>query len=103
MSSIAKVGHKGKGICNHGAKCCPHSVTIFLTKGSGNSNVNSSSIVRKGDGVKTTCPHCGKGVVAAGASNTFCNGSPVARKGDKVKLNAGNGSITQGSPNSTAS
>lgn len=92
--SIANKVSKGKGICNHGQRCCPHNVTIYTINGSADSNAEGSGIVGKGDSVKTTCPHCGKGNVTGASNTVLVNGKGVARKGDKVKLGGGNGNIT---------
>lgn len=100
MAEISTIGHIGQGVCDHGMKCCPHTVKITLVQGSPDTKTNGSSVARRGDKVATTCPHCGKGVIVGGASDTIVNGSGVARKGDKVSLPGGSGVITQGSPDS---
>lgn len=90
----ANLFSEGQGICNHGADCCPHNVTIYTINGSENVNSGGAGQVRLLDDVVTTCPHCGHGIVTSASNTVITNGLGSARLTDDVTLDAGNGTIT---------
>ena len=98
MPRVARKGDYHKGICGHGADCCPHSVSGPIIEGSPNVNSNSKAIARIGDKVIHDCPHCGTGHIVEGSSSVFSNGKSVSRIGDAVVYPGGGGVIIEGSP-----
>ena len=98
MSRFARVTDEHKGICGHGAPCCPHNVTGTIVSGSSNVFVNDLQAARLGDRVEHNCPHCGTGHISSASVSVFANGIPVARLGDNVTY-PGGGIITTASDN----
>ena len=96
MPAAARVTDTHSGICDHGEKCCPHSVTGTITDGSTDVEINGLKAARKGDPVEHNCPHCGTGNISSCSSTVFHNGIS-ARKGDSVTYPGGGGVITSGS------
>ena len=97
MPSIARVGDEHRGICGHGAPCCPHHVVGTITEGSPGANANSRPVARLLDDVVHNCPHCGIGHVASSSVTVRANGIGAARIGDTVVYPGGWGLITTAS------
>ena len=102
MSQLARVSDEHRGICSHGAPCCPHSVVGTITQGSPNVNANGLPVARLGDAVVHNCPHCGTGNVSSSSGTVRANGIGVARLGDAVTYPGGGGTITTASGNTKA-
>ncbi|GHU52648.1 hypothetical protein AGMMS49975_08890 [Clostridia bacterium] len=99
MPGVARKTDTHKGICSHGAPCCPHSVTGIIIEGSPNSNANGLPVARFGDAVEHNCPHCGTGNVSSASGTVNANGKGVARLGDTVTYPGGSGTIVTASEN----
>ena len=97
MPSIARIGDEHKGTCNHGAPCCPHSVTGTITGGSNDTLTNGRGTARLNDGVIHDCPHCGTGYISSASGNVKTDGRGIARLGDAVTYPGGSGTITAAS------
>ena len=87
------------GICNHGAKCCPHTVVGKYPAGSPNVKGDAVGMVRVGDYCTTSCPHCGMGIAGLGSQTVKANGRNMARIADNVVLGSGMGQNTTGKHN----
>jgi len=98
MSQIARVTSEHRGVCGHGATCCPHVVVGTIVQGSPDVFVDGLQVARLNDMVVHNCPHCGTGRVASASSKVIANGVPVARMGDSVMYPGGSGVISSGSP-----
>ena len=98
MPAVARVGDTHKGICSHGASCCPHNVSGPIVSGSPNVIANGSPVARLGDAVTHDCPHCGTGEISSASETVKANGIGVARIGDSVVYPGGGGTIVSGSP-----
>ncbi|MEH6943380.1 PAAR domain-containing protein [Bacillus sp. JJ722] len=96
---MARVTDKHEGTCNHGAPCCPHSVSGPIVEGSTNTFTNGMKQARDNDLVSHDCPHCGTGKIVASSTTVKVNGKAIARLGDKVIYPGGNGVIVGGSNN----
>lgn len=74
------------GTCNHGLKCCPHTVVGMIISGSPDVKYDGLSVARFGDFTISDCPHCGGagGVCIGGAPKNTINGMPGHKKGDPV-------------------
>ena len=97
MPQLARVTDEHRGICNHGAPCCPHSVVGAIVEGSPDVFVNGLQAARLDDRVEHNCPHCGTGHISSASGSVFANGIPVARLGDAVTYPGGGGTITTAS------
>jgi len=102
MARIARRTDEHRGICDHGAQCCPHSVIGSIIEGSVNSLADGLEIARLNDRVMHNCPHCGTGTISSASSSVMVDGIGVARIGDTVTYPGGGGIITTGSPKSFA-
>lgn len=98
MINVARVTDRHEGICDHGAPCCPHSVTGPIVEGSPNVITNGLLQARDGDLVHHNCPHCGIGWIVASTETVFVNNKKIARLGDKVVYPGGSGKIVEYSP-----
>ena len=98
MSQTARVTDEHRGICGHGAKCCPHTVVGTIIQGSPDISVNGLQVARLNDRVVHNCPHCGVGWISSASGSVLANGIPVARLGDTVTYPGGTGIITTASP-----
>ena len=97
MPNVARKTDEHRGICNHGAPCCPHNVVGIVSEGSPMVFVNSLPVARLGDGVVHDCPHCGTGHITSASATVFANGIKIARIGDEVTYPGGKGEITEAS------
>lgn len=102
MSRFARVTDQHKGICGHGAPCCPHSVSGPIVEGSPDVVTNGLQQARDGDLVHHDCPHCGIGWIVASSETVFVNDKKIARLGDVVTYPGGSGKIVEGSPDAFA-
>ena len=98
MTRIARVTDEHRGVCSHGAPCCPHSVVGRIVTGSPDVFANGFHVARLNDRVKHNCPHCGTGHISSASGSVFANGMPVARLGDSVTYPGGSGTIAAASP-----
>ena len=94
MPALARVTDEHRGICGHGAPCCPHSVVGTIIQGSPDTNANGLPVARLNDSIEHNCPHCGTGHVSSCSSTVKANGIGVARLGDSVTYPGGGGTIT---------
>ena len=99
MPNVARVTDEHRGICSHGAPCCPHNVIGTIVKGSPDVFANKLQVARLGDMVEHNCPHCGIGWVTSSSSTIMANSIGVARLGDDVTYPGGSGTITTASSN----
>ena len=99
MPQIARVTDEHRGICGHGADCCPHNVVGEIVEGSPDTFANGLQVARLGDMVEHDCPHCGIGWISSSSSTVRANGIGVARLGDAVTYPGGGGTITTASGN----
>jgi len=99
MAQAARVTDEHRGICNHGAPCCPHIVVGTIVEGSPDTNINGLAAARLNDAVVHNCPHCGTGFVSSASGTVRANGIGVARLGDSVTYPGGGGTITTASGN----
>ena len=97
MPQSARVTDEHRGICGHGAPCCPHSVVGTIVEGSPDTNINGLPAARLGDLVIHNCPHCGIGWVTSSSGTVNINGRGAARLGDVVTYPGGGGVITTAS------
>ena len=97
MPASARVTDEHRGICGHGAPCCPHSVVGTIVQGSPDTNINGLAAARLNDAVVHNCPHCGTGYVSSASGTVNINGIPAARLGDSVTYPGGGGTITTAS------
>ena len=102
MPRAARVTDEHRGVCSHGADCCPHSVVGTITSGSPDVFINGLRAARLNDTVRHNCPHCGTGFVSSASGSVFANGAPVARLGDRVTYPGGRGTITTANDTVTA-
>jgi uncharacterized Zn-binding protein involved in type VI secretion len=98
MPRVARLTDEHRGICGHGAPCCPHSVVGTIIEGSPDTNANALPVARLNDNVIHDCPHCGTGYVSSASDTVIVNGRGVARLGDSVTYPGGGGTITTASP-----
>jgi len=94
MPQAARITDEHRGICNHGAPCCPHSVVGEITEGSPDAYFGGLKAARLGDGATHNCPHCGTGNISSASRTVNVNGKGVARLGDEVTYPGGSGVIT---------
>ena len=99
MPQTARIKDEHRGICNHGAPCCPHEVAGTIIAGSLDVYVNGLRAARLNDEVEHDCPHCGTGFISSGSQTVLVNGLPIARLGDSVTYPGGGGTITTASGN----
>ena len=97
MPKIARKTDGHRGVCGHGAPCCPHHVAGAIAQGSPDVFANGLPVARLGDAVVHDCPHCGTGHVSSASGTVFANGVGAARIGDAVTYPGGGGTITEGS------
>ena len=102
MPGIARLGDQHRGICNHGARCCPHNVSGEIITGSHDTIVNGLSVARLNDSVSHNCPHCGEGHISSSSVTVFANSRGIARIGDSVTYPGGDGVIISSSGNTFA-
>ena len=102
MPSAARRTDEHRGICGHGAPCCPHSVVGTITGGSPDTNINGLAAARLGDAVEHNCPHCGTGNISSASGTVLINGIGAARLGDAVTYPGGSGTITTASGDTEA-
>jgi uncharacterized Zn-binding protein involved in type VI secretion len=99
MAGVARLGDQHSGVCDHGLKCCPHSVVGEIASASGDVKANGIGVARLGDSVTHNCPHCGTGVISSASGTVKANGIGVARLGDSVTYPGGGGTIISASGN----
>ena len=102
MPASARVTDEHRGVCSHGAPCCPHNVVGTITNGSPDTNINGLRAARLNDPVEHNCPHCGTGYISSASGTVSINGIPAARLGDEVTYPGGSGTITTASGDTTA-
>ena len=102
MPGIARLGDQHMGICNHGARCCPHNVSGKIISGSANTFANGLHVARLNDTVSHDCPHCGEGHISSASVMFFANNIGVARLGDIVTYPGGEGTIVSSSSDNFA-
>ena len=102
MPPFARKTDEHRGICTHGAPCCPHSVVGTIVEGSLDTNVNTLPAARLNDAVEHDCPHCGTGYISSASGTVKVNGRGAARLGDTVTYPGGSGKITISSDNVNA-
>jgi uncharacterized Zn-binding protein involved in type VI secretion len=102
MPATARLTDEHRGICSHGAPCCPHSVVGTISGASPDTNANALGVARLGDPVVHNCPHCGTGNITTASGTVKANGIGVARLGDEVTYPGGSGVITTASGNVNA-
>ena len=97
MPGFARKGDIHSGICDHGQRCCPHSVSGTITGHSPDTFANGIEVARLNDSVEHSCPHCGTGHVSSASGDVKANGIGVARLGDSVSYPGGGGTIDSAS------
>ena len=97
MPAAARTTDEHRGICGHGAPCCPHNVVGTIVEGSPDTLINGLKAARLNDAVVHNCPHCGTGHVSSASGTVKVNGIPSARLGDTVTYLGGSGVITTAS------
>ena len=99
MAQVARKTDEHRGICGHGAPCCPHNVVGTIIQGSPDTNANGLPVARlNNDEVEHDCPHCGTGYISTASATFGANGIGVARLGGEVTYPGGAGVITIASP-----
>ena len=94
MPQAARATDEHRGICAHGAPCCPHEVTGAIVGHSPTAYADGLGVARLGDSVEHDCPHCGTGFISSACAYVEADGLPLARLGDEVTYPGGSGAIT---------
>lgn len=88
------------GVCDHGLKCCPHTVIGMIVAGSSKTMYDGLPAARFGDLTISNCPHCGGagGMVLGNTPKNQIDGRSGQKINDPVKEPFGMSIIITESP-----
>lgn len=101
MPPATRISDGTAGVCNMGAKCCPHGRAGTNGSGSPDVIINGMAAHRLDDTGPCNCPHGGTFASVTASPSVSVNGKPLTRIGDTTVCQScgQSGHHVSGSPN----